>query len=116
MNISVKRAYEPAGKTDGARVLADRLWPRGVTKQKAKIDVWAKELAPSNVLRKWFHAAPEARFKTFSSRYRAELVGRQSEARELLKGVRRVTLVTAAKDIAHSHIPTLAKFLKSARP
>lgn len=113
MRISIQRAYDPATSEDGTRVLADRLWPRGVSKQKAKIDVWAKELAPSHALRKWFHAAPDKRFKTFSARYRTELAGRQKEARALLKGARRVTLVTAAKDVKHSHIPTLAKFLKS---
>jgi uncharacterized protein YeaO (DUF488 family) len=114
MRIEVKRAYEKAAKADGHRVLVDRLWPRGVSKQSAKIDSWAKEAAPSAALRTWFHADKEARFREFSKKYEAELKGSAAlrEARKELKGKARVTLVTAAKDVEHSHVPTLMRFLK----
>lgn len=112
MKLNIKRAYDPAAKTDGTRVLIDRLWPRGVTKAKAHIEVWAKELAPTSDLRKWFHGDPEKRFKEFSTKYRAELKPKKAEAKELLKGHSKVTLVTAVKDIDHSHVPTLASFLE----
>ena len=113
MKLAVKRAYEPYEKSDGCRVLIDRLWPRGVAKAKAKIDVWAKEAAPSASLRAWFHADPEARFREFSKKYAAELKSSPAlrDLRKELKGKGRVTLITAAKDVEHSHAPTLRKHL-----
>jgi uncharacterized protein YeaO (DUF488 family) len=90
-------------------VLVDRLWPRGVSKASAKIDLWAKESAPSARLRSWFHADPDDRFKEFSKKYAGELKGSQAlkDLKKELKGKARVTLVTAVKDIDHSHVPTL---------
>lgn len=112
MKISVKRAYEPAKRGDGERILVDRLWPRGVRKSAAAIDVWAKDIAPSGALRTWFHADPEKRYRAFAGKYRKELAGQRAAGRELLKGKKAVTLITAAKDVEHSHIPTLLAFLK----
>jgi uncharacterized protein YeaO (DUF488 family) len=114
MRTEAKRAYEKAAKDDGYRVLVDRLWPRGVSKAKAKIDLWAKEPAPSAKLRAWFHADPDKRFEEFSKKYAAELKGSAAlkDLKKELKGKARVTLVTAVKDIEHSHVPTLLKFLK----
>jgi len=70
--IKIKRAYAPAEETDGYRILVDRLWPRGISKEKAKIDLWLKSVAPSSDLRKWFGHVPE-RFPEFTKRYKAEL-------------------------------------------
>lgn len=111
MQTTVKRVYEPAAKSDGYRILADRLWPRGVSKQKAQIDFWAKDFAPSTALRQWLHAAPEQRYAEFTQRYRAELAGNRAALKAALPRRARATLVTAAKDIGHSHLPTLQKFL-----
>ncbi|HEU4677417.1 MAG TPA: DUF488 family protein [Candidatus Paceibacterota bacterium] len=113
MTISVKRVYDAYEKKDGLRVLVDRLWPRGVTKVKAHIDVWAKELSPSTELRQWFHEEPERRYESFRTKYAKELKSEKHRAVELLKGEKNVTLVTAAKDIEHSHVPTLRSFLTS---
>ncbi len=108
MSIMVKRVYEAASTADGERILVDRLWPRGLTKEKAKIDLWLKDIAPSTALRQWFGHEPE-KWAEFKKRYRAELKGNpvmvevKSRAR---KGD--VTLVYAAKDPVHNH----AIFLK----
>jgi uncharacterized protein YeaO (DUF488 family) len=114
MHMEIKRAYDKAGKGDGYRVLVVRLWPRGVSKVSARIDLWAKDPAPSAQLRAWFHADPDARFKEFSKKYAAELKGSAAlkDLKKELKGKGRVTLVTAVKDIEHSHVPTLVRFLK----
>lgn len=114
MRIEIKRAYDKASKDDGYRVLVDRLWPRGISKTAAKIDLWAKEPAPSAQLRTWFHADPDKRFKEFSKKYAAELKGSAAlkDLRKELKGRAHVTLVTAVKDVGHSHVPTLVRFLK----
>lgn len=113
MKIKVKRAYDKSAKSDGFRVLADRLWPRGVTKISAKIDVWVKNTAPSNKLRVWFHKDKEVRFKAFSKRYKQEIVkmGEVTRLKKMLRGKKVVTLVTGVKDVEHSHIPTLVKML-----
>lgn len=103
-NIALKRAYEPPSEADGMRILVDRLWPRGVTKKAAAIDRWAKEIAPSTELRKWFGHEP-ARWKEFQRRYKAELKGNkdQLEAIRALAQAGPVTLIYAAHDTAHSH-------------
>jgi uncharacterized protein YeaO (DUF488 family) len=107
----LKRVYEPAADEDGVRVLVDRLWPRGVSKERAKLDAWAKELSPSNELRVWFHADREARFEEFTHRYAAELA--EPEQCERLAEWRAkaesgvVTLLTGAADPAHSHLSVL---------
>lgn len=111
MSFAVKRVYDAPDPDDGRRVLVDRLWPRGISKQQAHIDEWLKEVTPSNDLRRWFHADPQQRGAEFADRYRTEL--EDSEHRQGLEHLRElraagpVTLVTAVKDPAHSHIPVL---------
>ncbi len=98
MSFRIKRAYEPAAATDGIRVLVDRLWPRGVSKQKARLDHWMKDIAPSTKLRAWFGHKPE-RFAEFKRRYKLEIAGNPvlDELRKLGRG-RIVTLVYGARD------------------
>ncbi len=113
MELNVKRIYEPATENDGTRLLVDRLWPRGVSKQQAQITLWAKELTPSDELRKWVHADKEKRWKQFEKRYAAELQQNKNAIKEIITGVKGpVTLITAVKEIEHSHVPTLVSFLK----
>jgi uncharacterized protein YeaO (DUF488 family) len=81
--IKIKRAYLPPERDDGTRILVDRLWPRGLTKKKAKIDLWLKDLVPSTELRKWFGHAP-GKWKEFQVRYAGELNSKKAEL-ELLK-------------------------------
>jgi uncharacterized protein YeaO (DUF488 family) len=112
MSIVLKRAYELPVKSDGVRVLVDRLWPRGVIKASAKIDIWAKDLAPSTELRKWFSHDPE-KWTEFQKLYRAELKGNPSlsEMHTLsCEGV--ITLVYAAKDELHTHALVLKKAIE----
>jgi uncharacterized protein YeaO (DUF488 family) len=102
-NVKLKRAYDPPTRDDGTRILVDRLWPRGVSKQHAAIDQWMKEIAPSTSLRKWFSHDP-ARWAEFRRRYAKE-VRDQPELLEQLRGLARkgpVTLVYAARDIEHN--------------
>lgn len=113
----MKRVYDPAGPDDGWRVLVDRLWPRGIAKESARIDEWPKEITPSTELRKWYHEDAANREDEFAERYRAELDDPEKKA--LLKELRArvkagpVTLVTSAKDVEHSHVPVLAKRLRA---
>lgn len=113
-DIRVKRIYDPEAGDDGARVLIDRLWPRGVRKEAAGLALWLREIAPSPELREWFGHDP-ARFDEFSRRYRAELdanaeaVGR---IRDLLRSGR-VTLLYAAHDAEHNHAVVLADYLRT---
>ncbi len=101
--IRIKRVYEQPDKHDGRRILVDRLWPRGLTKEKASVDLWLKDIAPSTELRKWFGHDP-GRWGEFKERYLAELKVNSEQIRmlkqELDKGV--VTLVYAAKDEEHN--------------
>ncbi|MEN6585312.1 MAG: DUF488 domain-containing protein [Sulfuricella sp.] len=103
MNIRIKRVYEQPDKHDGRRVLVDRLWPRGLTKEKASVDLWLKDIAPSAELRKWFGHDP-GRWDEFKKRYLAELKGNREQLlllkQELDKGI--VTLVYGAKDEEHN--------------
>ncbi|MFC9893006.1 DUF488 domain-containing protein [Nocardia sp. NPDC127579] len=114
--FAVKRAYDGPDEGDGYRVLVDRLWPRGVSKEEARIDEWAKDVTPSGALRTWFHHDPGANFDEFVRRYEAELAGdAQRQALTKLRDEgkqRRVTLVTAAKDPAHSHVAVLLAHLR----
>lgn len=108
----IKRAYDPPEPDDGYRVLVDRLWPRGVAKTEARIDEWPREVTPSADLRRWFHQDPESRRAEFTERYRDELAAPAArETLDRLRGLARdrppVTLVTAVKDPAHSHVPVL---------
>jgi uncharacterized protein YeaO (DUF488 family) len=108
-----KRIYEAATSDDGYRVLVDRLWPRGVSKQRAALDEWARELAPSDELRRWFNHQPD-RYPDFRKRYREEL-GKQSERVRVL-GARakqeNVTLLYAARDRVHNEAMVLAEVLQ----
>ncbi|MFF8961285.1 DUF488 domain-containing protein [Streptomyces globisporus] len=115
--VRVRRAYDPVEDGDGTRVLVDRLWPRGVSKERAAVDVWLKDLTPSNELRSWYHHDRTGRHAEFVGRYRAELDDTaHTEAVERLAGLVRdggpVTLITAAKDVADSHVPVLVDHLK----
>lgn len=86
--IQLKRAYEPASDQDGKRILVDRLWPRGVSKEKAGLDRWAKELSPSPVLRKWFHHDPD-KWAEFQVRYQKELEEQTEPLKQLAKEARK---------------------------
>ena len=110
--IRVKRAYEPAAKSDGCRVLVERLWPRGVSKARLRLDEWAKDVAPSATLRRWFGHDPE-RWPEFRSRYYAELRAHEGAWQPLLTAARRgrVTLIYAAHDVAHNGAIALKAFL-----
>jgi uncharacterized protein YeaO (DUF488 family) len=110
--LKIKRAYEKAEKDDGIRILVDRIWPRGVSKQKLKLDRWEKEVAPSDGLRKWFGHDPK-RWQEFKRKYRAELRSYQKELRELrgLAKKHTVTLVYSAKDETHNQAAALKEAL-----
>ena len=110
--IKLKRAYLPAAAGDGTRILVDRLWPRGVRKPDAAIDLWAKDIAPSTALRKWFDHDP-ARWPEFRRRYAAELRRHPDELAELRARARRepVTLVFAARDELHNDAVVLRAVL-----
>ena len=111
-NVKLKRAYDSVGSGDGTRILIDRLWPRGVRKADAAIDLWAKDLAPSTALRKWFGHDP-ARWNEFRRRYSEEIHQHQDrlgELRALAQGGR-ITLVFAAHDEAHNDAVVLREIL-----
>lgn len=112
MNIKIKRVYEQPSKDDGTRILVDRLWPRGVSKEKAKIDLWLKEIAPTTELRKWFGHDPE-KWQRFRGRYQTEL-RHNDEVVKMLKAKARqgpITLVYAARDERHNEAVVLREFL-----
>jgi uncharacterized protein YeaO (DUF488 family) len=112
--VAIKRVYEEPSESDGKRILVDRLWPRGLTKEKAKVDVWLKDIAPSNELRKWFGHDPE-KWAEFHSRYAKEL----KSSGELLALLRQeaahgpVTLLYGARDAGHNEAVVLQKLLGS---
>jgi uncharacterized protein YeaO (DUF488 family) len=110
--------YEPAAAGDGTRILIDRLWPRGIAKEKAKIDLWLKEIAPSNELRKRFHAKPDD-WDAFCVAYSAELESADAEAAEaaLLERLKHgpVTLLYAARDERRNNAAALKKWLEQRR-
>jgi uncharacterized protein YeaO (DUF488 family) len=114
MAVRLKRAYEPAERSDGYRVLIDRIWPRGVSKERAHLDEWARELAPSTELRRWFGHDP-AKFEEFRRRYRDELAAQGEKLRELRGRARKgtLTLVYAARDTEHNDAVVLAEVLRS---
>jgi len=112
MTIRIKRVYEPASKSDGFRILVDRLWPRGIKKENAGVDIWIKEAGPSTELRKWFNHDPE-KWKQFSQKYRAELKS-SAAFKELSGEIRKhktVTLLFAAKDEEHNNAVILQQLL-----
>lgn len=116
--FALKRVYDPAEAEDGTRVLVDRLWPRGLTKEEAEIDLWAKEVAPSHELRRWFAHKPE-RWEEFQARYREELESPEAQERiaELRAMARkgRVTLVYSARDETMNNAQVLRNALRKAR-
>jgi uncharacterized protein YeaO (DUF488 family) len=114
MRIRCKRVYEPADPGDGVRVLVDRLWPRGVAKDRAGIDAWAKDLAPSEDLRRWFDHRQE-RYAEFRRRYLAELANRRAELASLLPDADddELTLLFAARDESRNNAVVLAEALRS---
>ena len=117
MEIRLKRAYEKPTRGDGFRVLVDRLWPRGVSKQKAKLDEWEKELAPTTELREWFGHEP-SRFAEFRRRYIDELRHARPQLAELRRRARTgtLTLVYAAHDSEHNDAVVLAEVLRRGLP
>jgi uncharacterized protein YeaO (DUF488 family) len=112
MTVRLKRAYEQPEPSDGYRVLIDRLWPRGLTKERAHLDEWARELGPSTELRRWFAHDP-ARFPEFRRRYRNELTAQEEKLRELRQHARvgTLTLVYSARDNEHNDAVVVAELL-----
>jgi uncharacterized protein YeaO (DUF488 family) len=103
--IVTKRVYEPADKEDGCRILVDRLWPRGMTKEKARVDLWLKEIAPSDELRKWFSHDP-AKWEEFKKRYKKELETKQDLIQEVEQAEKKtgtVTLLYSSKETANNN-------------
>jgi uncharacterized protein YeaO (DUF488 family) len=113
VDVRLKRAYEPASDEDGYRVLVERLWPRGVTHERARLDEWVKEIAPSTELRRWFSHDP-SRFEEFRRRYRAELAGQEQQLEGLRQRADRdpLTLIYAAADTEHNGAVVLAEVLR----
>lgn len=112
-SLQIKRVYEPPEKSDGARVLVDRLWPRGLTKQKAKVDLWLKDLGPSTELRKWFAHDP-AKWEEFRKCYLQELKDKRDLVNQIkdLEKKGKVTLVYGARDKEHNEAKVLEEYLK----
>jgi uncharacterized protein YeaO (DUF488 family) len=112
LDIRIKRAYRPPARSDGARILVDRIWPRGLRKNAAAIERWMKEVAPSSALRQWYGHDP-LRWEMFRQRYRAELKSRAASLDELRKiaGERPLTLVYSARDEQHNQAVVLREVL-----
>jgi uncharacterized protein YeaO (DUF488 family) len=115
MPLKIKRVYEPAEKSDGLRILVDRLWPRGIRKE--AVDLWMKDVAPSDALRNWFHHE-EPKWAAFEKKYRKELSANKEAVAELRKAVKgkTATLLYGAKDEEHNQAVVLAEFLKARSP
>lgn len=119
MSVAIKRVYEAASRADGARVLVDRLWPRGLTKERAAVDEWLRDLAPSNELRQWFHARPD-HWDGFRKKYLKEL--KQPEAEDALRELyqlsrkrRRLTLLFASKNETRNNALVLKELIDGMR-
>ena len=114
--FKIKRIYEPPDPSDGRRILIDRLWPRGISKDSAKIDEWIKEVAPSTELRKWFHHDP-AHWSEFKLKYANELRGKEALLEKLRTdaGKETITLLYSAKDEEHNQAVALKEFLEKRR-
>src|SRR5208283_3517338 len=117
--VTVKRVYEPPLRKDGTRVLVDRLWPRGLTKERAAVDVWLRELAPSNELRQWYHQRPEA-WTMFRKRYLKELARPEAgapleELYRLAGKARQLTLLFASKNEVRNNAAVLRDLLEGMR-
>jgi len=113
MKILLKRAYEPSSEADGTRILVDRLWPRGLTKQRLAADLWLKDIAPSTELRKWFNHDPE-KWPEFVKRYSAELKHNPEGISQLVEAAKaeNLTLIYGAKDEEHNEAVVLKKYLE----
>lgn len=113
MAVRLKRAYEQPEPSDGYRVLIDRLWPRGLTKEQAQLDEWARDLGPSTELRRWFGHDP-AKFAEFRRRYSGELTAQEEKLGELRRRARAgtLTLVYSARDTEHNDAVVLAELLR----
>jgi uncharacterized protein YeaO (DUF488 family) len=113
MTIDAKRAYDPSAKSDGHRILIDRIWPRGVTRDDLRIDAWLKDLAPSTALRKWFGHDP-AKWDEFRKRYARELEQHPDALEELVEqaSAGHITLVFGAKDTEHNNAVALKELLE----
>lgn len=114
MAVKIKRIYDRAAKSDGYRVVVDRVWPRGVSREDAEFDEWARDLAPSAELRRWFGHDPD-RFEEFRQRYAEELKGQEEQLQQLRGRARKgtVTLLFAARDTEHNNAAALAGLLGS---
>ena len=112
MTVRIKRVYNEFSETDGNRILVDRLWPRGLTKEKAHVDLWLKEVAPSNELRKWFAHDP-AKWPEFKARYKAELKNNAPQLNLLRQAIAKghATLVYGARDTEHNEAVVLQELL-----
>jgi len=109
--INIKRVYEKPETSDGRRVLVDRIWPRGMSKAKAKIDSWEKEIAPSTRLRQWFGHDPD-RWVEFKKRYKTELADKKGQLRVLSRSSTRLTLVYSARDETRNQAVVLKEVLE----
>ena len=111
--LKTKRVYEPAEPSDGARFLVDRLWPRGIKKEKLEMEAWLKDVAPSQNLRKWFAHDP-AKWQEFQRRYRAELEANPDAWKPILEAAKQgnVTLLYSARDSEHNSAVLLKAFLE----
>jgi uncharacterized protein YeaO (DUF488 family) len=112
MNVAIKRVYEDPTESDGRRILVDRLWPRGLTKEKARVDIWLKEIGPSNELRKWFAHDPQ-KWPEFQKRYTQELKSQAAQLALLRHEASHgpVTLLYGAKDEQHNQAVVLKEML-----
>ena len=115
MPLQTKRIYDAPSENDGKRILVDRLWPRGIKKEDAKIDLWPKEITPSNELRKWYHEDIENRWDEFQQKYRVELENAKPQLTELkhLIAQETVTLVTSVKNEGRNHVTVLVDALEN---
>jgi len=115
--IKIKRVYETPSKEDGYRILVDRLWARGLTKEKAKIDLWLKEIAPSDILRKWYNHDPK-KWDAFKNKYREELKGKEElleQIKKLEKEYKTITLLYSSKEERLNNAAALSEILNSIR-
>ncbi|HJU08442.1 MAG TPA: DUF488 family protein [Rhodanobacteraceae bacterium] len=118
MELKLKRATEPPAKSDGARVLVDRLWPRGISKERLKLDEWLKQIAPSTALRKWFNHDPE-KWNGFRERYAKELDANPEAVKalqDLLREHGTVTLIFDARDTQHNDAVVLQQYMRRRMP
>src|SRR5215472_7692295 len=113
MGVKVKRVYDKPGKSDGHRLLVDRIWPRGLKKSEARINEWPREIAPSTGLRKWFKHDP-GKWEQFKKRYAGELEEHRAEVVKLVREAKKrsVTLLFAAKDTKHNNARALKQYVE----